>query len=369
MSEVMVQFVARNTRILQPIARVQVRQAYSGHTIVLLTTKVAAGSVSQQSTLAEGTPVRLVWGRVPDQASTWYGYAHHLEAAASGELLYALIGTSDVLNSAHTRSWNNVTASYVIRALATDAGFRSFTHVTPAVSEYISQEDDTDWQCMTRLAQDHGYKLWVDGSTLTLTSPREVLLSPWTRSVPTFQGNGGVGDTLQSLEIINGTGAPSGGIAARRVVYGLDKATGQTVQAVSNPAGSSRTLVVSSAKADSYASAWSEATAQSGANDGWVTATANLWGDVRVSPGSLINLTGRSVPAGYDGLWAVESAEHTLQLSGITSYTTKVSLSRNAAYEYQISAVQNLRQSDTSTCVLQNGRWQSTLIEEAVYGV
>lgn len=349
------------------VRQVQFRQAFGSHTLALVTTQASNVPVTQQSYIPEGTAVRILWGTTPNGANYWYGYVHHREVQGAN-ITYVLIGTSAVFDSAGDRTWNAVSASYVIRSLATQHGLRSFIHATPNPAEYIAQAGQTDFQLMTGLADQHGYRLWVDCANVYLTSPREILLSPSERSVVNYTRSGATSDTIFAFTLTQGSGvsSPQGGIAARRVVFGIDQASGQTTQAVSNPTASTRTIIVPPANVDSYSDALAEAAAASGRNDTWVTAAVTVRGNVRVAPGTLVNLLGQGLPLGCAGIWLVESAEHTLSPGG--AYDLSIKVGRNEGTSQQVSNVRRLQPtSEFSPCVLQDGLWRSQQLQEVVY--
>lgn len=367
MSSLVADIAAAGMRLARPVRNVSVRMATGGHTLVIVSTGLDARPTSAHAYIPEGTAVRMTWGNTGTRTSYWYGYCHHHQAAADGTVEYVLIGTSALFDTDSTRTWRDVTASYVIRTLATDAGLRVFARCTPQLLDYVGPGADTDWQLMQQLADDAGYRLWADNATVYLTSPREVIVSPWLRSPVRLTYHGRPGDSLRDLVITDGEAVPVGGIAARRAVYGLTPA-GRLVQAVANPTGSARTLTAATT-ATSYSQAQLEADAAAGRNDHWVTATATaVSGDVRLAPGTLLQVSGEAVASGGTGLWLVDEAEHHLDLAtGV--HVTYLTLGRNASTRYQLQAVERMNAAaEHSRCVLVNGRWRADRIEEVIYG-
>ncbi len=369
MSDLTFDLRLETTALRQNISRAEVRQALGKHTLVVVSTNVDIGTVSQQTYIPEGTPTQITWGRAINKSAVWYGYCHHHQVTTDGRLQYLFLGTSNIFNSAYSRSWRDVTDSHIIRQLATDNGFRSYIHATGRIVDYTATETDTDFQFMNRLADRNGYRLWIDGATVFFTSPREAVVSPWLKSVPIFRYDGAAADTIINLDITQGTAVPLGGLAARRVTYGMDESSGRILEAVANPHNVGRTLVEATSTSTSYADALAWAEAVAARNDDWVRANLRLAGDVRVAPGNLLQLAGSRLPLGSTGLWLVEEAVHTLDLTGSGNYVTEVVLGRNATSAYRISSV---RQQEAGTefgyCKSQNSQWRSANLQEVIYG-
>lgn len=300
----------------------------------------------------EWTPVtlRLTDGRVSEP---WYGYVHHggVVTTTYGQrnavVRYTLIGTSLPLNDEKTRSWKNVTRSSIVRQIAKEHRLRTLMSVHRTVIPYYAQSG-SDWRVLKDMADQTGYRLWVDGSTVRFVDAKLLLEGVSVSETPTFSQSvtPGVLNTLHQFESKIGTMVPrAGGTAANQVVNGIDvrnktiiKATSTTsTQNSGSPAGSTPVLhkVNTGIRVSQYGQASELVSSASINTQGWLTATAVVTGSPSLEPGSIIDIEGNRIPADQHGLWLVTKATQRVMREEPDPryvYTTLLELERDQFY-------------------------------------
>lgn len=364
-----------------------VRMGFGEHTIALLDILYAGpfGTSESIPTFAEMSPVEVVWGLTPD-VRTFYGYINHHEvvpdAPGTGStkvlMRYVLIGTTQPFNNEHTRSWASISASYIAREIAKSNGMRAIVSPTNRVLDYWSQSGESDLALMNELATESGYRFWADGSTLYFLDPNLLLTGPLASNVPTYTYNRqpGVPDTLTEFALVSGQNVPGKGILADRVVYGFDERTAQPFKySTAANAGiqtGSATPYLQQVATHRYLRNYGQAKAVLDAttlnNRDWLQAEVSVLGTAHLQPGSLVNLTGTSLPGSSAGRWYVLSARHLIVPSRTGSgrdhkYASYLTLSRNTETGLTFTHTHDLTaQQETMPCQLVNGMWQANVL-------
>lgn len=367
-------------RLQEAVSRFRLCQDIGKHTLAFLTLRTSAQSTLQMAIdpIAEGTPVEIAFGRLPNTHTTWYGYVNHYEHSAPdryarAQTTYVLIGTSAGLNNEQSRSWNGVTDSYIVRRVAKEHGYASVIQATPLIRPYTVQSGESDLALLNRLAELNGYRLWVDGATLSLLDPRVLMEGPRTAASPVFIRNRRSDDTVLSFTQTTGSTVPDVGVVAQRTVYGLAGTT--LVAARTTPDTSRLTKVQQTPPVRSYGEAVVELGAANKRNDNWIAATVRVRGDWRVQPNQMIYLQGSALSARDQGGWLVTSAEHDIALqepadSSGNRYVTTAKIVRNTVGGQNVShIIRAEQQGPVISSVLQDGIWRAAMMREVTYGI
>jgi hypothetical protein len=229
------------------------------------------------------------------------------------------------------------------------------------------------------LADETGFRFWVEGTTLYFLDPRILLVGQHTQDTPVFNKNqqAGIQDSLQSLSILTGTMIPrSNGTTGTSAISGLDAKTGKVIKASSTADSGTAAFLnnITTVRAvDNYADAQALMEARTLASRGWVTMTAVLYGTARVTPGTLVGIGGNSVSADNKGRWMVTSTKHVINRDNKSTgwiFTTTVDAERDQPYAVTFRSDANKRfKFDTVPAVLRNKQfWESSLLEDINVG-
>jgi hypothetical protein len=362
------------------ISRAEVREGYGVHAMAIIDVTIPVG----RTAYAELTPVVLDYGRSPNDMVRWYGYVHHSSVMASSSsqtvvTRYICIGTSLPMNTQRTRSWKNVSPTSIVRQVGRENGLRTVISPSARRLTYWAQSGQSDFTLINDLAAETGYRFWVEGTTLYFLDPRILLLGQKSQDIPVFSKNQRPGqyDTLQDLSILAGTMVPrANGTTGTSSISGLDAKTGRVIQASSTAkTGTSSFLntITTSRAVDNYADAQALMEARTLASQGWITMQATLYGTAKVSPGTLVGISGASVSSDRQGRWMVTSTKHIINRSKDNSgllFTTTVDAERDQPYAVTFRSDANKRfKFDNVPGVLRNKAfWESSLMEDINVG-
>jgi hypothetical protein len=323
----------------------------------------------------DNTPVTIQWGQSPD-LNTWYGYVNHHTVATNADsgtrlvqLTYTCIGTSAVLNSVVTTKWESVSPTYILKSIAAANGFRSVTNPSSWLLDF-EQQAETDFQFLNRIANKAGMRFWCSGGTAYMINPATALEGGGQSAVPQFYTDKSANyqDTCRDLTYMQGTNLP-GSVQANRVLYGIDAATGVPFSASSQPVSSTnRVALKSSAPTTSYNDAKNRVNSWAALSQFWIGAQATLYGNTRLYPGKVVQLTGLALPSNAAGFWLISSVTHNLSSAGTASnymdkYLADVVLLKNeAANSVTLSNITPVIPEFTSMSLNLSGRWISTLL-------
>lgn len=348
-----------NTRMPVSPKAVTIRQKYGNHTVALIDYRHIHRA--KYVVPVEDTPVKIVHGATPFARST-YGYVNHYDTLVTEDRRtvsrVVVVGTSKPMNSVYPSEWADTTRSSVAREIAKRHRLRSVIHQHDEVVPSWSTGVLTDFQALQKLGAETGFSVWVDGATLYFLDPYRVLRSAESQSIPTFHGS-----QVRRATVIGGAGAPrESGQSKRRVIYGLDYRTNELFSAESGDPLNPTT--VSEQRVDTYSEAQSLVAAASRRDSDYYTFKAVLAGDARVTPGTLILVTG-NVTSDQAGIWLVNEAEHTVTQE---DYETRVVAVRAANQQPVISTTNTLRHTnETSPATVRDGRlWEATVQEHAL---
>lgn len=122
----------------------------------------------QYSNIKPGNPVTCTL-RSTDKSRVFYGYIHDIRPHITPGARFTdmtIIGASYQLKQANQKVFQNVTATDVVKKVASSHGFSVEFDEHPRVYEQIVQPGITDLQLLTRLAKQCGYTLRVENTAI-----------------------------------------------------------------------------------------------------------------------------------------------------------------------------------------------------------
>lgn len=357
------------------LVRAEIREGFGKHQIAMLDYPVPTGSFANLA--PELTPLGFQWGLSPTAVRTFYGYVNHHEMVDSdvdGEmyLRFFCIGTSQSLNLPEPSSWKNVTASYIARLVAEKHGLRAVVHNSKTLLPYWTPGQASDFVMLNRLAEETGYRFWVDGATLYFVDPLVLLTSPDRSQPASYTFDRQPGDTLMGVRSIHGSLAPVESAPTARQVFGINDDAGRLIQASSRKASADLGLAapVSTTIHPKAVSTLAEATRiteDASTSGSWTSLQAITVGDGRARIGSLVDLDGTALNAKYAGTWMASDIIHVLSPApsvGTLTYTAQVELTRNQLDQPFFSSYTSLKDALSEVpAVLRNGRWEASILE------
>jgi hypothetical protein len=364
---------------------VELEQCWGNHDIFTIRIEYPRTKldVTSMSLWPDNAPVQVVWGRRPDNIQTWFGYVNHNAPASHADsgskalqITYYLIGCSYPMNTDKTRTWGEVTATYIAKQIAAEYGFRTVLSTSNWVLPYEVQANESDFSFLNRMADKVGFRFWVSNGTLYFIDPGSVLQGASSQGVPqyTLDKRFDQVDTVRNFRMNQGANLP-GATKAVRSIYGIDNTSGKVFKVsatnapVSNIEQTMTTWPVNNmSQAQNLVDAWQSR------SQFFISASAELFGNVYVYPGKLVYLSGLQMPANSAGYWIVGSADHLMLASGTSlstsdKYVTRVQLIKNATgFTPALSTVSQVNP-EFVNCQVINGQWQSTDMSVLYNGV
>lgn len=124
-----------------------------------------------------GSPLRIRWGSGL-RFDEFIGYVHSFRPETDGITksteIVAISAAYPMFNESG-RTYTDVGIHNVAQQIGDDYRFQVETDPHPYVHEQILQKGDSDWQLLTRLAEQWGYIVLMDGVTLIFRPLRDVL--------------------------------------------------------------------------------------------------------------------------------------------------------------------------------------------------
>lgn len=289
---------------------------------------------------ATGAPVRLTWGNRYGQGE-FVGYVHHTRQRLQtrhpvSEVV--CVGAGFPLFEVRQRAFENVTADQTVGTLAHAQGLAAVVDAHPRVYPILMQDTISDWALLTRLANETGYVLRPEGTTVQFVTrthmeeyyrPRAQvyhLASDQNSLLPTqstlFNFTPMVGDYFPETGATNTT----------KTVTRIDPTTGE-VQALSQaPTGgaAARSFFTSPQAVGAHTAleATSALEAASQRSRYVYRAKASLQGSAVTTPERFVYLKGVTAP--YGGYWTVLSVKH--RVEGRFKYFCEVELGTDGLY-------------------------------------
>ncbi|WP_020142233.1 phage late control D family protein [Terracoccus sp. 273MFTsu3.1] len=369
-------------RSTSPVVRYETHAAFGKHSVNVLDLRTGSARIA----FPEWTPV-VVDLRVGATMDRWYGYVHHYgevddtraSDVSNQNTRYTLIGTSLPLNEQRTRSWKNMTRSGVVREVARAHKFRTMVQRDGEILPFIAQAGNSDMALLQQMADESGYRLWVDGSTLRFIDPDTLLTGVRTLDIRSFNKGGGPGtpDGIISWSTKAGSMVPRAtGSAGAQSVYGLDRRTGTVVGAAvdQTPSGlPSLTKIDTNSVVTGTGQAVSRASANSKKARAWVTAKAIVVCSPGVKPGDVIEVAGDRIKPYERGLWLVTGVSHRVLNDGSAAgfeYLTTLDLERDGIYSPSFNAAfRTINTRDLVAARIRDGyRWEAEVMEDVRVG-
>lgn len=121
---------------------------------------------SNNTELVEKTPIKIFMGHKKKFRLMLDGEITHIEADFGEDgVPYITIGAIDKTNKMtykkKSRVFKNKTVADVVRAIAKEYGFKPVVQDTKPILDQITQENETDAQFLSKLADDEAYKLYI----------------------------------------------------------------------------------------------------------------------------------------------------------------------------------------------------------------
>lgn len=365
---------------------VELRQCFGKHEIFSLRIEFPQmfKNLSQIPIWASGVPVMIEWGQGVGNLNVFYGYINHHQLDSlsdSGnntyQLKYTCIGTSRYMNSDVTMSWGQVTTTYMAKTIAAKYGLRPVLTSTTWISDNETQTAESDFAFLNRMAAKYGFRFWVSGGTLYFIDPAVVLAGSSYQGIPVFYLDkvATKQDTVRKFRKLEGDNIP-GSLQATRTISGVDQNSGQPFTVVATgTAGRPITKVQTNLVPTTVAEGQVMVNAWQSQSQFYVRAYAELFGNVYVYPGKLVNLQGDRLPGGAAGLWMVSEANHVLMNSGTTvptldRFVTRVHLLRNASYSNPVLNGINVVSPEIIPCTINvnDNEWQAANLTPLYYG-
>lgn len=341
------------------LRRAVVRQKYSAHTLAFLDFDFV--KKAQYVMPPENSPVAVQWGRSPLNTSVFYGYVNHYETVSDRNSSKAMtrlvaIGTSRPMNSAIPSNWTGATRSGIAREIGKRHKLRTIIHEHPYVLDSWATGTRSDFVALQDLADEAGYRLWVDGSTLFFLDPERLLLSPQSRDVPRV-----FNENVHRIKVTGGSNAPRETESARRqVVYGLDYRTNEFFQATGGDPSLPTEVVYSSANTFDQAADITSASERRRADYYYLDGVVE--GSARLFPGAVVLFQDSPRYTDQGGLWVVNSALHEISPQ---AFTTTLEASRGADQRPVAKTATTIRgtQQFAPAVVRDGSNWEATLQE------
>lgn len=328
----------------------------------------------------EGYPVHLRYGYWADDSADWYGYVASSRVLSQPSqpayghavvipVVYTLVGTSMGMQSHRERLWRDSTASGIAREIALDHQLRPRVDLT-SIRFDARMQAASDWHFLAELADRVGYRVYVDGVTLWFVD-RSTAIPAADGSVPQFwaRQEPGLVDSLRDFSAVVGDTDPAGGLRPHLSTISLGRESGVLVESSyytprGEPSlGSTPVPTLRRRYGDIAARSWAEGEELVAADAEylWVEARADVNGDPRLKPGSLVDLRGDSISPAHAGPWLVRSAVHKLTLNQFvpahSAYVAELVLGRNRAET--LSLPTQAPAPDVPRVVLVDGRWRA----------
>lgn len=396
-------FINGNTPMIYYTPCVQIIQKTNNHAIALLDVTYVGSNLSSTSSaslrkwsyLKEQTPIQINYGQRPNYVYSFLGYVSSYKLIRTGSdpgyngittstVQYTITGVSQIMQSTKNTAWKHTSPSTIAGSIAVQNGLRGIIHTYQSAIDYRLQ-NASDFKFLAQLADEIGYRFYVDNTDLYFINPRQILDRGNIRNIPEFWSHNqpGLYDTVRTFLPVVGTITPDGGVVANRNVVGLNPQTAQITQAsiqasatdlAGNPLADYITKYYTNAPAESYYEASQKVMADSLRNIYWNTANSKLRGDARIRPNTLVNLTGKALPSDDAGLWLVESAVHNItkpppggnKYAG--TYFTETVLVRDHIYTANVTALSETQSiTEKVPAKLVGNRWISSNLGATVY--
>lgn len=345
-------------RAVKGLKKVTIKQKFGNHTLAFLDYRIS--NKWEYLLPPETTPISVRWGD-SGGVKTYYGYVNHHETNRERGLTHVrmvLQGTSRVMNTTRPSSWEETTASSVVREIAKRHNLSTVVHNHDFVMSSWATGTRTDFQSLKVLAQETGYLLWVDGPNVFFMDPLRLFRTASTMTMPRIRTS-----DIREATVLRGSNIPGATQQSTyRVQYGLDYGTNEFFSASSgNP---SNPTEVMNGTVTALSEAQDIADARDRIEKDHLVFQARVRGDAGIRPGQLINVDPANVNRDQGGVWMVTEATHVV--SG-DKFETRLVATRGLDYK-MITRVPTLVRGVTGDepAVVRDGlTWEAALQEHA----
>jgi phage protein D len=342
------------------LSGVTVRQKFGNHTLFFLDYNIDR---NQRFLLPpEDVPFQIQMGEGPLGVRTFYGYVNHLEDKVSpqGERYTRLVGlgTSKVMNTASLSAWESQSRTGIVRSIAAKHRFRSVVHTHPEVLEVWNSGASSDFLAINALAEEMGYRAWIDGATVWMLDPQLVLASASsasTKIIRSGQQRGG--------RVFKGSNVPGQVRAAKRTVqYGLSRNNPEVLITTTGDRNLPVEVLTNPTSGYGEAQYNAEALARSRSDQSSIEET--ITGDVSITPGTPVRFDRDAMSPDQIGLWLVNEAVHEIGPGG---FTTSIVASRDKDRPL-LSRVPDVvrREGNLAKAIIRNGRTWEAYLQEGI---
>jgi hypothetical protein len=341
-------------RTVTGLSKVTIRQKFGNHTLFWLDYAI---SENQRYLMPpENTPFSTRFGAGPLGTRTVYGYVNHLEEKVDGTgrrfTRLVGLGTSKVMNTTTPSAWEGHTRTGIIRDIGARHRFRTVVYSHPEVLEMWVTGAMSDFRAINTLADEIGYRVWVDGATLWLLDPHLVLASASAASTKVVRL-----PQQRSAQVFKGSNVPGQVKASKRLVqYGLSRSTNEVLVSTSGEVG--QPVEMLTGPVSSYTEAQFAANGAQKAMQDQASVTVSFDGDASLSPGSPVRFDASVPSPDQIGLWLVNEAIHEISSD---KFTTTVTATRDQSRQ-PMSRVPDLvrREGILAKAVVRNGMtWEA----------
>jgi uncharacterized protein involved in type VI secretion and phage assembly len=224
------------------------------------------------------------------------------------------------------RTFQQVSASDIVSKIAGEAGLSPDVESTTVVYEFFQQSAETDWELLSRLARDHGYRFYVRDTKLVFRKAASTEGAPialkWQGELISFKPRLSGVQQVQTINVrgwdpknkANVNGSASSGAPT--------STPGVTRAKVSKDSGAGVTLVADRVAANSGEANLIAKSALDGRADGFVEAEGVAFGNPGIQAGRQVKIDG--VGTKFGGTYQVSSAIHSYR--GATGYKTSFTI-------------------------------------------
>lgn len=210
-------------------------QKPNAHDVLILQFK--GKPILDTTVIVAGDPVVFTWTSGPN-VSKWNGYVYELDPVTTTQAhntTITCIAASYVLKNTDQQIYKNVTADAVVSKIAQKNNMQAIVERHPRVRESIVQAGQSYWQLLRRLANQTGFALRAENTTIYFMSKDKIYTSK-KDSAPYFKYNDGVtkaqrmyGTCFKFTPEISDEN-PDLSIKVDRVITGTVSATGATIE-------------------------------------------------------------------------------------------------------------------------------------------
>jgi hypothetical protein len=197
---------------------------------------------SDGTVVASGDPVEFTYS-TNNIKQTFYGYVYSIEPineADAQNTNILCVSASYLLKNTDQKIYKNVTADQVVTKIAAKYGMKAVTQRHPRVRKTIVQAGQSDWQLLRRLANQTGFALRVENTTIIFVSKNKIYANKKSQA-PYFnyvdKELGGATTRLEramgsviSFDPIVSDESPELGSRVDRIVTGYNEKTGTVIE-------------------------------------------------------------------------------------------------------------------------------------------